>query len=74
MSPAADSIRESAPKPTSAIDDAASPAMIAIAASATCQPTPSQASARARRTRAARSSLTGGVAVCRGSSTAIASA
>jgi hypothetical protein len=71
MTPAADSISESAPKPTRAIEDAARPARIAIAASTTCHPRPSQASARARRTRAERSSAAGGAAVWRGSSTAI---
>src|SRR5947207_2940803 len=51
MDPANASMRESAPKPMSAIDPAASPAPTAIAASTPCQPTPSQASALARRTR-----------------------
>jgi hypothetical protein len=48
--PAAASMTESAPNPISAIEDAARPAMTAIAASTACHPIPSQASARARRT------------------------
>src|SRR5919197_4796640 len=48
--PPAASTSESAPKPTSAIEPATAPAPIAIAASMPCQPTPSHASARARRT------------------------
>src|SRR4051794_38861122 len=59
MKPAADSISESAPKPTSAIEPAATPAPIATAASIACQPTPSHASARARRTSAGRSACCG---------------
>ena len=45
----------SAPKPISAIEPAATPAITAIRASTTCQPIPTQASNRARRSSRARS-------------------
>src|SRR5438132_1315847 len=48
--PARLSTRLSAPKPISAIEEAAIPAPIAIPNSTTCQPIPSQARALARRT------------------------
>ena len=50
-SPATLSMSESMPKPTSAIDDAASPAPIAIANSTKCHAMPPDASIRARRCR-----------------------
>ena len=57
MIPAAYSMRESAPKPMSAMELAASPAPTATAASMPCQPTPSYASSFARRTSFCRSSI-----------------
>ncbi len=53
-SPAKPSIRLSAPKPTSATDEAATPAISATAASATCHTMLAHASSRARRTSRAR--------------------
>jgi hypothetical protein len=49
-------IKLSTPNPTSAIDDAATPAPTAMANSTKCQPIPAHASSFARRTHLARSS------------------
>ena len=61
MKPASDSIRESKPKPISAIDEAAIPAPTAMANSTKCHPLPPHASTRARLTRSARSSAVASV-------------
>jgi hypothetical protein len=55
--PASISIRESAPKPTSAIEPATTPAPMATAASIPCHARPRRASSFARRTRCSRSLL-----------------